>query len=305
MAALERGTVVVLTYNRRCQLLRTLRAITQLPDGWPVIVIDNGSTDGTAEAVAGEFPTVLFIRSRRNIGAAARNIAVAYVHTPYVAFCDDDTQWQAGSLERAADVLDRHPRIGVLNGCVLVGEEGYVDPTCTDMARSPLERENLPGPQLLGFMAGACVVRTRAFYEVGGYWPPLFIGGEEELMALDLAERGWRMVYVDDVLTRHFPSKLRDSALRQKLLLRNAIWVAWLRLPWRDAWEETVALLRKASEHGLLRRVLMMAVSGMLRVYRDRRVVSPRVLAMRALLTAQASMDEAASAASRPSSSMA
>ncbi len=236
---------MVLTHNRRVQLLQTLRALSRLPDGWPVIGVDNGAADGTAGAVAREFPNVLLIRSRRNIGAAARNIGVAYVHTPYVAFCDDDTQWEPGALERAGQILDAHPQIAVLNGCVKVGDAGRIDPACISMARSPLDRENLPGPQLLGFMAGACVVRTRAFYEAGGYWPPLFIGGEEELLALDLADRGWRMVYVEDVVTRHFPSRIRNNPLRERLLLRNAIWVAWLRLPFRQAWRETVELLNR------------------------------------------------------------
>src|SRR5690554_5240140 len=181
--------------------------------------------------------------------------------------------------------MDQHPRIGVLSGCVLVGEEGRVDPACLKMAHSPLDREGLPGPQLLGFMAGACVVRTRAFYEAGGYWPPLFIGGEEELLAFDLADRGWRMVYMADILTRHFPSPLRNSALRERLLLRNAIWVAWMRLPFTIAARETVSVLRRAATAGLLRAVCMMTLPGMLRVLKERRIVSPRVVAMWTTLT--------------------
>lgn len=286
MESPERGTVVVLTYNRRVQLLQTLRALSRLPDGWPTIVVDNGSTDGTADAVASEFPSVMLIRSRRNIGAAARNIAVAYAHTRYVAFCDDDTQWEPGSLELAADTMDQHPRIGVLSGCVLVGEEGRVDPACLKMAHSPLEREDLPGPQLLGFMAGACVVRTRAFYEAGGYWGPLFIGGEEELLALDLAVRGWRIVYMEDVVSRHFPSTLRNSRLRERLLLRNAIWVAWMRLPFAQAWHETMQQLRLAARRHCLNEVVASALGGLIRALRARRVVPPRVAAMRAMLVA-------------------
>lgn len=284
MTPIERGTVVVLTHNRRVQLLQTLRALLRLPDGWPVIVVDNGSEDGTSQAVSSEFPQVLLIRSRRNIGAAARNIGLAYVHTPYVAFCDDDTQWEPGSLHKAGRILDSSPQVAVLNACVRVGESGRIDPACQSMARSPLDREDLPGPQLLGFMAGACVVRTRAFYEAGGYWPPLFIGGEEELVALDLVDLGWRIVYVEDVVTHHFPSCLRNGRLRERLLLRNAIWVAWLRLPVRQAWRESAAALAVAARRRMLREVIFLTLGGMLPVLRERRVVSPRVAAMRALL---------------------
>lgn len=281
MNAFERGTIVVLTYNRRARLLQTLRALSRLPDKWPIIVVDNGSSDGTASAVSHEFPTVLLIRSRRNIGAAARNIAVAYVHTPYVAFCDEDTQWQPGSLQLAAGVLDAHPRIGVVNGCVLVGETARIDPACLKLAGSPLERDDLPGPPLLDFMAGACVVRTRAFYEGGGYWPPLFFGGEEVLLALDLAQKGWWVVYLEEVLARRQVARHLNKSLERRRL-RNAIWVAWLRLPIRLAWAETLMILREAAGKGLLRSVLILSMAGITRVAHQRRVVTPRIAGMHA-----------------------
>lgn len=51
-----RTTVVVITHNRRSELLRTLDELAALPEAPPVIVTDNGSTDGTAEAVAERHP---------------------------------------------------------------------------------------------------------------------------------------------------------------------------------------------------------------------------------------------------------
>lgn len=279
-----RATIVVLTYNRRVQLLSTLESLHQLPGEWPIIVVDNGSNDNTAAAVAARFPSVMLIRARQNLGAAARNIGVAYAHTPYVAFCDDDTQWEPGALERAVAVLDAAPNVAVLSACIQVGPMRVADPTCRAMEHSPLDREELPGPQLLGFMAGACVMKTRAFYDVGGYWPPFFIGGEEALVALDMVERGWRIIYYDKVVTRHFPSSLRDSALRSKLLLRNAIWVAWMRRPWRSAWRETCARLREASTRRIFWRVLADVMMGLPKVLRRRRVISPAVEKMCALL---------------------
>jgi GT2 family glycosyltransferase len=201
-----------------------------------------------------------------------------------VAFCDDDTQWEPGALERAVRLLDATPNVAVLSACVQVGILRQPDPTCVSMSHSPLEREHLPGPQLLGFMAGACVMRTRAFYDVGGYWPPLFIGGEDALMALDLVERGWRIVYADDVITRQFPSSARDSRLRERLMIRNAIWVAWMRRPMRAAWRETRWRLSEIREHGIFWLTLIEALLGLPRVLRRRRVISPTVERMRSLL---------------------
>ncbi|HEY9573484.1 MAG TPA: glycosyltransferase [Pusillimonas sp.] len=279
-----RATIIVISHNRRVQLLSTLKSLQQLPGNWPIIVIDNGSTDGTAAVVASHFPSIMLIRAQRNLGAAARNIGVAYAHTPYIAFSDDDTQWEPGALERAVNLLDMAPDVGVLSACIQVGPTRQLAASCQTMAQSPLARESLPGPQLLGFMAGACVMRTRAFFDVGGYWPPLFVGGEESLMALDMVEQGWRIVYAADVITRHFPSIIRDAGLRERLLIRNAIWVAWMRRPVRAAYRETMVALHQAYDHNILGTILWQAVLGMPRALRRRKVISPAVEKMQLLL---------------------
>src|SRR5690606_9271480 len=163
------------------------------------------------------------VESPRNLGAAGRNLGVEQVQTPYVAFCDDDTCWQPGALERAADILDEHPSVALVNARILVGPEKRTDTACAPMADSPLGE--VGGRRLLlGFMAGASVMRTQCYRAVGGYWPPFFIGGEETLLALDLAAHGWQMVYAPDVLTRHWPSANRDAGTRRHMLARNAIW---------------------------------------------------------------------------------
>jgi len=267
--------------------------------------VDNGSSDGTAEAAQREFPSVLLIRSRCDIGTAARNIAVAYVHTPYVAFCDEDTQWLPGSLERAADVMDAYPEVAVVNGCVLTGESGSIHPLCHDMAQSPLDRENLPGPQLLSFMAGASVVRAKAFYEVGGFWPPLFAGGEESLLALDLADRGWRIVYMEDVVQHRYPMRGRNTLGLELRAMRNAIWVAWMRLPAEAAWRETVSLLSRAAKRRQLRPVVMLTLTGIGRALRERHVITPRVAHMRDMLVRHTMRDESRGTASSGRRSMA
>ncbi|TCT10162.1 glycosyltransferase family 2 protein [Paralcaligenes ureilyticus] len=279
--AKERAMILVLTRNHRAQLLNTLESLRQMPGRWPIIVVDNGSSDGTAAAVASRFPKAMLIRATRDLGAAARNIGVAYVHTPYVAFCDDDTQWEPGALDRAADLLDAAPDVAVLSACVQMGATREPNPLCSSMMHSPLAREHLPGPQLLGFMAGACVMRTRAFYDVGGYWPPFFLGGEEALMALDLAARGWRIIYADDVVARHFPASELDTRQRQYLLIRNAIWLAWMRWPLRAAWRETHIQFTQAHRCRIFGRVLLQVLLGLPRALRRRKVISPAIEAMR------------------------
>ena len=277
-------TIAVLTYNRREQVLRTLAALSAVAGDCSIVVVDNGSRDGTPAAIAKVFPSIRLISLRRNIGAAARNAAVAQIATPYVAFCDDDTQWEPRALEQAVQILEAAPQVAVLSARVIVGPEGRLDPTCAHMENSPLPREGLPGPQLLGFMAGACVMRVQAFNEAEGYWAPFFIGGEEELMALDLVQKGWCIVYAQQVVSRHFPSSLRDSGLRNRLLARNAIWVAWMRRPWVRAWRETTLQLRKAYLQRDFWSVALHAMAGLPRALANRKLISQRVETMRTQL---------------------
>jgi hypothetical protein len=68
----------------------------------------------------------------------------------------------------------------------------------------------MPGPPLLGFLAGASVVRRSAFLQAGGFEPHLFIGGEEELLAVDLAANSSWLCYVPQLIVYLNPSTRRD-----------------------------------------------------------------------------------------------
>ena len=212
-----------------------------LPERPQIVVADNGSTDGTCAALSQRFPEIRVLAMTDNLGAAARNAGVAALDVPYVALCDDDTWWEPGSLTRAADLLDAYPRLALLTGRVLVGRENRLDPTCRVMAGSPITVAGpLPGPALVGFLAGASMVRRSAFLDVGGFEPRFFIGGEEELLTLDLLSAGWELSYVDEVVVHHHPSEVsRDTARRRMTVTRNHLWVAWMRYPWPWAVQTT------------------------------------------------------------------
>lgn len=281
-------SVVVLTHERRDELLDNLARLRRRHPDVPLIVVDNGSRDGTAQAVAAAFPDITLVRASGNLGAAGRNLGVSAAATPYVAFCDDDTCWESGALDEARRLLDAAPRAGVISACVLVGPAGAIDPTCETMSRSPLG----PGPggtmRLMGFMAGACIVRRVAYLQAGGYEPRFFIGGEESLMTLDLATLGWDMLYAAHIRTWHYPSPRRDRPRRLHLLSRNAIWTAWLRLPLRSAWQETRSVLRACARPGEAARLVLAALAGSAWVLRHRACIPPEVERRRRLVAGDA-----------------
>lgn len=270
--------VVVLTYNRVEEVTRTVERLLALPERPPIIVVDNGSTDGTADALRRRFLTVEIVHLAENIGAAGRNIGVQRCQRPYVVLCDDDTWWEPGSLRRAADLLDAHPSVAVITGTVLVGESERIDPTSLLMARSPLPRPpGLAVPTLLGFLAGASMVRREAFLAAGGFEPRLALGGEEELLALDLARTGWTLAYLADAVIHHYPSSRRDAASRRWLLARNGLWVAWLRRPVRVAMTKTLMMAGRGVRDRDIRRGLIAALFGVPWVAHHRRVIPAEI----------------------------
>lgn len=278
MSALkERLSVVILTYNRAGELRRTLQHMTTLPEQPEIIVVDNASTDGTASMVRTEFPQVVLLTSAHNIGGAARNFGVEATTTPYVAFCDDDSWWQRDSLPAAADLLDIHPRVAAVCARILLGTEQREDPICGLMASSPLPSVGLPGPALLGFVACAVVFRRQAYLNAGGYERRFFVGGEEALLTLDLVNAGWSVVYAENLLVYHYPSPQRDRKARHRIVARNAIWVAWLRLPWQTALRESLRMLRYAMTHSVFIGTLGSVLREAPWVLGNRKVISPRI----------------------------
>jgi GT2 family glycosyltransferase len=273
-----RVAVVMITHNRRNEVLCTLGHLSRLPERPRIVIADNGSTDGTATAVAAQFPDVTVLELGVNLGAAGRTLGVEQVDTPYVAFADDDSWWAPGALRRAADLCDARPRLGVLTGRVLGGPAATEDPVCRELERSPLPVEpGMPGPRLLGFLAGASVVRRSAFLEVGGFRKDLFIGGEEELLATDLAARGWWLCYVPELVVHHHPSSVRDARTRRRHLIRNALWFAWMRRPLPSALRRTLRMAWSEPWDRVALESFAAALAGLPRVLRERRVVPREV----------------------------
>jgi GT2 family glycosyltransferase len=263
-------TTAVITRNRWPNLTRTLARHEA-----PVVVVDNGSTDGTPDLVAAHHPEVDLVRLDRNRGALARNEAVRRARTPYVAFADDDSWWAPGALAHAAEVMDDHPRLALLAARVLVGEEERLDPTSGLMSRAPLGRaDDLPGPSVLGFVACGAVVRRDAFLAAGGFDGVVVFYGEEDRLAWDLADAGWGLAYVDSVVAHHDPAAVERGGSAGRRLTRNGLLTAVMRRPWPVVAGQVAGALRQGPQE---RRGLLDAMARSHLALARRRTVSPPV----------------------------
>ncbi|MBC7704404.1 MAG: glycosyltransferase [Rhodoferax sp.] len=103
-------TVVVPCFNAVRYIGAALRSVLQ--QGWPaleVIVVDDGSTDGSAACVKAEFPTVAVVEQANQGVAAARNRGMAHARGEWVAFLDADDVWLPGKLHAQFDALREEP----------------------------------------------------------------------------------------------------------------------------------------------------------------------------------------------------
>jgi N-acetylglucosaminyl-diphospho-decaprenol L-rhamnosyltransferase len=268
-------TVVMVTRNRCAEAQRTVERLRALPERPEIVAVDNGSSDGTARALqASGDPHVSVVPLECDIGAGARNVGVRRASTRYVALCDDDSWWAAGSLAAAVELLDAHPQVGLIAARVHVGAAERLDATCAAMRESPLEgNRSQPGKPVLGFLACASVMRRDAFLSVGGFRSELGIGGEEQLLAVDLVAAGWQLAYVDELLVHHYPSPRRNGRTREVVLARNALWFSWLRRPLRNVLTHTLSALVQATTDGTKRAALAQAVRGLPWVLRDRHLL--------------------------------
>lgn len=216
-----RVAAVILTVNQREDTLRCLRSLERSDaDGLGIVVLDNGSNDGTADAIEREYPKVVVIRSSQNLGASAgRNRAAeAAIHhfaPEYLLFLDNDTEVRPGFLAPLLAPLEADGSLGQTAPKLLLRS----DPTRIDMAggaeivwwrgdttgrgRDELDRGQFdePGPCVAG---GCTLVRTTDFLAIGGFDPVFDPYGYEDMdLSLRLRARGRGCRYVPDAEILH------------------------------------------------------------------------------------------------------
>lgn len=275
-------TTVVITRDRRERTLRSLARATGR-----VVLVDNGSVDGTAAAVRREFPDVEVVVLPENRGAVARNVGVERAGTPYVAFADDDSWWEPQSLELAEELLTVHTDWVVLVASLLVEPAGTLDPLNEQMlAESPEVpdplRPDLDARLVSGFHACAAVVRTDAFLAAGGFDDLIFFGGEEERLVLDLVEAGGLLVHVPALCAHHEPGEHARHG-RSQVVARNHLLTAVLRHGWPEIGRRLLRSVRRRDAPAIAAAVVRLPAA-----LRRRRRVPPAVEGYLALSTGQA-----------------
>jgi GT2 family glycosyltransferase len=237
VSSAQRAAVVIVTKDRRSDVLRAVgSAVAQRPP-IEVLVLDDGSTDGTAEAVREAFPHVHVVRFEDSAGyIVRRNQAASHTAASIVVSIDDDAELSSDDIVATTVAEFDEPRVGAV-------AIPYVDlPDETVLQRAAAE----DGVHLVHrFRGTAYAVRRQVFIEVGGFRTMLMHQAEEADFCLRLLAAGYVVRLGRSAPIRHYASPTRDLDRTWFYECRNDILFAWHNVPMPDL----VARLAKTTLH--------------------------------------------------------
>lgn len=198
-------SVVIVTYNKGDTISEAIESVLrQTYRDLELLVVDDGSTDDTAERVARFGPQVRYLRKENGGTGSARNLGIAQARGRFVAFLDGDDLWLPRKLERQMELFREQPEaLAVQCSAHCVDERLRVfESRLCRPERDSLKRfllfENLPA------FSSAVVVRKEAFERIGGFATDLVILSDWE-MACRLAREGLLLSHPEVlVLYRHY-----------------------------------------------------------------------------------------------------
>jgi len=212
---IPRASLIIVNYNGRDDVDRCLRSLGQ--DGeadYEVILVDNASSDGSAEHVSAYYPQVRLIRSESNLGfGAGNNLGAAQARGEYLAFLNPDTTVEPGWLEALIAVLESDPGIGLATSKILqmdspnkvsgCGNEVH----CSGLALGRgmgLDSDLFADMEELAAISGAAFAARRDVFEsLGGFDDDFFMYVEDTDLSFRTRLAGFRIVHVPGSVVYH------------------------------------------------------------------------------------------------------
>jgi GT2 family glycosyltransferase len=216
-------SIVIVSWNVRELLKDCLRSLRNSIDGltFEVFVVDNASSDGSADMVRKESPDVRLIANSDNVGfGRANNQALKMCQGRYVLFLNPDTLVPEGSVEKMVRFLDRHPDVGMVGPELIDGKDRLlfnwsrlsfrgVAEFVVECLASTLSRARpvilFDQPYAVKWLTGACwLVRRDVIDETGPFDENLFMYGEEPDFCHRVRKADWKIHFLRHVRIVHY-----------------------------------------------------------------------------------------------------
>ena len=299
-------TVIVVNWNGGDDLPRCLACLAaQEPPPARIVVVDNGSTDGSADSAermaaahARLAPRTVVRRAGANLGfAAANNLAAREAETEFIAVVNPDAFPEPGWLAALVDAARHHPRPAAFGSLQLLdGTDGLIDGIGDVYHVSGLSwRAGHGRPrtaaadedrEIFSACAAAALYRRDAFLAAGGFDEDFFCYFEDVDLGFRLRLAGWQARHVSAAVVRHAGARSSRAAPADFALLhghRNLVWcfaknmpgplLAALLIPHLLQTIVAVAFFSTRGQGRPIVKAKGQAMAGLLRMWRKRRAV--------------------------------
>jgi GT2 family glycosyltransferase len=235
----RKASIIVVNWNGKRYLeecLSSLLAQTYSPH--EIILVDNGSHDGSVDFVTERFSEVRIIQNGENLGfAAGNNVAIRIAQGDYIVTLNNDTRAEPDWLEELVRVVEADPKIGMCASKMLFYyHTGVLNSTGISLDIAGIAWDRRGGErdegcerepvEIFGPCAGAALYRREMLNEVGLFDEDFFAYHEDVDLAWRARSRGWRCMYNPQAVVYHVHSGtgMEGSAFKNRLLGRNKIW---------------------------------------------------------------------------------
>ena len=223
-------SVIICNYNGEAVIGECLDSVfAQTHRNLEVIVVDDGSTDGSCRAIR-EFPDVKLLRGARNRGIArCRNLGLREAHGRFVAFLDNDVVLEADWAQRMLEAARRHPRARLFASHILA----YDDPDCLDNTGGLVnlagyawnrdagvrEKEAVNSERVFFPCGAAMFARRELLEETGGFDGSYRYAYDDVELGWQAHARGYEVIHVPEARVKHRISFTMGTHNPRKLYL--------------------------------------------------------------------------------------
>ncbi len=202
--------ILILNWNDRSNTRETLESVRGLRyPNFAVFLVDNGSTDGSVEAIAREFPEVHLIASQENLGVAAgRNLGLKAIFprpdVDYILFLDNDVSVEPCLLDKLVEAAETQADLGIVGPIVYyhsdprriwsAGSDFIFREVATRLRLKNhlVTQEPVEGIEYVGSISGCCMlVKRRVFQTIGYFDPQYFLVCDDSEFCYRAAKRGF------------------------------------------------------------------------------------------------------------------
>ena len=257
-------SIIIVNWNRLDDILKNLHYLRQQRGlRTEVVVVDNGSTDGSAERLS-RIGWIRLVRLATNVGPAeARNYGIRISGGAYIVFLDSDAILSKAGLTKLVSRMESDATIGII-GCRIVNSQ--TRKTDAWIHALPASSHEFREFDTYSFSAAGAIARTEALRAAGPFWDELFIYNEEVDLSIRVLRAGYRILYSPVARVYHRVSQNGRVATGAywRLLIRNWIWIFYRHYPKRARLRKVAIYILLYVVKGALNRRLADCLKGIL-----------------------------------------